>query len=406
MKYFLSLLIIFVLLLNPVCSAEKPTVIISKYQITPSILTPGEIGSITVTLTNTASQATKTASVTSEGKSPSTETVTLPVNAFIQSAILKTKDFEILDGWYEDIGDIGPGQSTTLTFMIRAPDHEGVFFPEVWIRIQDGESVKYPIPVNVNTGYALSKKPNFQVIRTVPDQVIPGDSFNISLNLLNQGSARAHDITIQVVTPNSSISSLSPEQYYIPVLDPKEKKEINLSFTTDSDIQVGIQQFPVLITCFGADGEKFAQSALIGVLIQGKAEVGIAKILMEPSRVTAGDPFTLIIRVENTGTDSAKSIRASLNLPVEGGKETYIGTIDPNNDAPAIFNLKANDSGDFSYNLTVDYHDEWGSHTSVIPLQITIEQKGGIAGVVLPLLLLIIVCGGYLYWQRSQHGKQ
>jgi len=55
----------------------------------------------------------------------------------------------------------------------------------------------------------------------------------------------------------------------------------------------------------------------------------------------------MILRIENTGTDDAKSVSASVDLPMDGNKETFIGKIEPDNDAPAVFYLRDRDSGNF-----------------------------------------------------------
>lgn len=391
---------LFLLLVSPGIQAE-PTVLVTDYSITPETFTPGDVGTITVTLTNTASQASKTSSSPGvPGLSTQSETVTIPVNAFIESAILKTKDFEILSGWYDRVGDIGPGQSTTLTFLVRAPVSGGVYFPEVWIRIRNGESVKYPIPVNVNSRYSIEKQPMIQIHRSVPDKVIPGSLFNISLDLVNQGLADVYDILVQIETPNQSLTSLTPEQFYFASLATGASEHLSLAFATDPDVPAGIRQFPVTVLYSGAGGNRLVQSTRIGVWVQGKATPGIAKVLMDPARVTAEDPFTLIIRVENTGTDDATSVKASVDLPLSGGKESFIGTIEPKNDAPAVFNLYAGSPGNYPYNLTLEFYDEWGHHTTSIPLVLSISKKGGINGLITPVFLILIAFTGYLIWRR------
>lgn len=398
------ILVIIPLLLTLAASGIQadPTVLITDYTISPETLTPGDIGTITITLANTVSQTSITSSTTPDvqGSITQSETVTVPVNAFIESAILKTKDFEILNGWYERVGDIGPGQSTTLTFLVRAPASGGVYFPEVWVRIRNGESVKYPIPVNVNSRYSLEKQPMIQINRSVPDKVIPGEPFNISLDLVNRGLADAYDILVQVDTPNQSLTSLTPEQFFFASLATEESKHLDLSFATDPDVQAGIRQFPVTILYSGAGGSRLVQSTRIGVWVQGVATPGIAKVLMDPARVYADDPFTLVIRVENSGTDDATSVKTSVDLPFSGGKESFIGTIEPKNDAPAVFNLYAGSPGDYPYYLTLEYYDEWGHHSRTIPLVLSVSQKGGVNGLIVPIFLVLIACAGYLIWRR------
>lgn len=379
--------------------SADPTVIVTGYKISPDVLLPGDIGTIEVTVANTAQQASKTASE-SYGKAPDTlSTVTVPVNAFIESGILKTKDFTIISGWYEDIGEIGPGQSTTLTFLVQAPVREGVYFPEIWIRVRGAENVKYPIPVNVNTRHTLIKQPSLRLSRGHIGDVIPGSSFEIPITLQNEGFSAAHDITIEIKTPDTSLSSLSPERQFIKELKPGDTRQVILSFLTDSDIPTGIQQIPVRLTYLNADGTSIEQTEQVGVLVKGTGEVGIAKQTLDPQQVYLGDLFSLVFRIENTGTDKAKSVSASLDLPFEGTKEAFVGTIGPDSDAPAVFTLKASESGDIPFNLTIRYKDDFGTHEEVIGLHIFVGEKNG-NGMYLLILVFILAGAGFLLWRR------
>lgn len=397
-----SILAIALVVLIPAISADNPTVMVTGYQISPDVVSPSEPVSITVTLTNTADQASRTATSTTGALSSGSisESSTTPLNAYIESATLKTKDFQVLNGWYEEIGEIGPRQSVNLTFFLTAPQATGVYFPEAWIRIRDSGSVKYPIPVNVNSPFALSKQPSFRVDRTVPEQIIPGTSFNLTVDLTNEGRSKAHDITVRVETPEHSITSLSPELYYIKDIDQDETYHLNLSFATDKDIPVGILQFPLSITYLTTDNTRSEQRSQIGIRVQGKGEIGISKYQISPQQIQTGDTFSLILRIENTGTDDAKSVRASLDIPFEGIKEAFVGTIEPGNDAPAVFNLKATRGGEISYTMNITYLDDYGKHSISEPLSLSVQEKGGISLLILVLAILgsgVIV---YLYKRR------
>lgn len=401
-RYLLILLVLILFFIDPL-SADNPTVMVTGYSIAPDVVMPGDTATITVSLANTANQASKTASssIGTGSQASQSDSVTVPVNAFIESATLKTSDFQIINGWYESIGEIGPGQSANLTFFVKAPAASGLYFPEIWIRIRNSESVKYPVPVNVNSPYALLKQPSLKVTRSVPEQVSPGSLFDLGVEIENEGQSAAHDLIVTVNTQDHSISSLSSEQFFIRALSPGEKRNLNLSFETDKNIPLGISQFPVTINYLSADGTKRSQTAQIGVRIQGKGELGISKYQITPQQPGVGDVISLIVRIENTGTDDAKSVRASVNIPFSGMKDAFIGTIEPNNDAPAVFNLKATKSGDIPYTLKVTFHDDYGDHEISQPLSLSVDEKNGSWVYLIILLLILSGAGLYLYKRRS-----
>ncbi|MDD1688232.1 MAG: S-layer protein, partial [Methanoregula sp.] len=108
--------------------------------------------------------------------------------------------------------------------------------------------------------------------------------------------------------------------------------------------------------------------------------------------------------LENTGTDNANSVKASIDLPMSGGKEAYVGKIEPDNDAPAVFSLQAGDPGNYAYNLTVEYQDDYGMHTKTERLTMTV-LNGDSSGLILLILLLVIGAGaGYWYFVLRKKG--
>lgn len=399
---FFSMVLIVFMMPSVYGLSTEPTVIITGYKISPDVILPNEVGTIEVTIANTAMQASKTAteSVGSD-EDPFAQSITVPVNAFIESATLKTTDFTVLSGWYQDIGEIGPGQSTTLTFLVQAPGREGLFFPEVWIRVRGAESVKYPIPVNVNTRYTLIKQPSIRLSRSIPGNITPGSFFDVTLELQNEGLASAHDIIVEIITPNTSLSSQSPERQFIRELKSGDIKTVTLSFQSDNDIPIGIRQIPVRISYLNADGTRLIQNEQVGILIQGMGELGIAKQILDPEQVYLGDMFSLVCRIENTGTDKAKSVRATLDIPFDGTKEAFVGTIGPDNDAPAVFTLKATQAGDIPFHLTIRYKDDFGLHEEVIPLHVFVGEQNG-SGMIIILVLVLLAGTGFLYWRRQR----
>jgi hypothetical protein len=89
---------------------------------------------------------------------------------------------------------------------------------------------------------------------------------------------------------------------------------------------------------------------------------------------------------------------------MSGGKEAYVGKIEPNNDAPAVFSLQAGDPGNYAYNLTVEYQDDYGMHTKTERLTMTVLD-GDSSGLILLILLLVIGAGaGYWYFVLRKKG--
>ena len=401
--YLVSALIL-ILLLAPAATAA-PSVIVSNFTVTPAVLMPGDEGTITVVLTSTALPAAgsplniRLDPGTGE-MNTSTET---EENAYIENVLLHSTDVEVMSGSFQDIGEIGPGQSFPVTFRIRAPGEEGIYFPEVWVSVRDGENVRYPVPVNVGTAYAIAKRPALRVERTVPASVDPGDPFNVTLTIHNDGQATASDVAVGVNATSGGIAPRNAENYYIPELEAGGDAVLNLTFETDTSAPLGLTPILVTVDYRGADLAPSRQVATIGIPVVGKAEMGVASIRTEPARITAGETVDLTIRLENTGTADAESVRATIEgLALPGSKEAFLGTIEPGNDGPAIFSLVADEAGEFGYTLVVRYTDDYGEHTVRQALQVVVTGQNPVPMIAVAAAALIVAAAAAIYWYRRR----
>lgn len=406
---YLLALVVLAIFVPALAAADAPTVIISDYTVTPDVLQPGDIGTITVTLTNTATAASRTETIVGTGAGGAQETTTTntQINAFVEDVTLQGNGIEVLTGSFGRVGEIGPGQSVPLTFSFRAPAGEGLYFPEVWVRVSGATAVKYPIPVNVNSQYALIKKPAIRVERSVPESVVPGDRFNLTLGLFNDGEATAYDITATVNASTQSITAATPQTHYFQELAPGEQEELTMQFLTDTGTPIGLQPILITVTYLNADGSVFREASTAGVPIQGRADLGIASLSTDPTLIAEGDQISLIIRIENSGTGDANSVRATIDgLPLPGGKEAFMGTIEPDNDAPAVFTLTADEAGTFDYTLTITYTDDFGTHMVEETLQMTVAESNNTVLVIAVLAVLIVAAAVAIWWWRRQQEEE
>ncbi|NLN44353.1 MAG: hypothetical protein GX152_09405, partial [Methanosarcina sp.] len=133
---------------------SKGTVELKEFISDPKVFMPGDRGTVTVTLTNTATTPT----VTIDGTDYDT-------NARIQAAVLRpTSDgIIVLDAPYADMGLLGPGDSIKLTFNVKVAEDapEGTHNFELAI---EGNSFDYnckksiPLKVDASNIRLISSK--------------------------------------------------------------------------------------------------------------------------------------------------------------------------------------------------------------------------------------------------------
>lgn len=369
----------------PLAIAQSPALTITDYTIQPEILTPGELGTVTVTVKNTAANA----------------------SADITDIYLFAPQFEHEHKSFEHVGILGGGSSTLITFAFTAPKKEGIYFPEIHIvYYPEGslgrKSLRYPFPVRVNERTSL-KEASIEVEKNIPEEISPGDDFSLSLKLTNRGETAAHDIFVEIGEVQS-IYSNEPHNYYIEHLDPGKTREIQLRFKSSKETPTGTIVIPIAITYEGLGSEVKKQSESAGIEVVGAAELSISNIKTEPLNIKEGEYFTLLIRIENTGDEDAKSVKVNVITLFEGTKAAFLGKIEPDDDAPAIFSLRANKAGELTNRVVISYNDDFGEHLLTEEITLTVSPKDNeyVVGIALIITLITLVLCGYYLFRRKR----
>ncbi|MBR1368995.1 hypothetical protein RJ53_05550 [Methanocalculus chunghsingensis] len=397
------LMIIFCTLFIGGVGATGPAVIVTDHTVTPAILMPGEEGLIRVTLMNTATTSQKTDATILTAVQTVTSSESTDVPLIIESVFLDGRgDITVLDGNAAFTGVIGPGQSIDLTFLVKAPEKEGVYFPRLRVRVRGGESTIYPIPVNVNMPISHIKIPDIQVSQPDLPFVQPGETFETKITIENIGQSPAHDIIISIGNGETMIAPIGARASSSSILSPGNDLIIPLIFRVSREIEPGIYSLPVIIRYHRADGTLLQETASYSVDVRGSSAVAISSVRTEPISFTSGEQFDLIIRLENTGTGKATSVSADIDIPMSGSREAFIGTIRPGNDAPAVFRLTAGESGDIPYTLTVRFSDDYGEHESREELIQVVQSKGFALPIAAAILILIIIAASGYYLLRKR----
>lgn len=387
--------VIMILSLAGTCSAGlyEPTVTLSDSEVVPSVLMPGDIGMITVTLTNTASSSTTTTS-------DSLVTTQTEINPTITGVFLDGgKDLKVIGGNSEFRGDLGPQQSVSITFAVEAPETKGIYYAILRVSVKGSENLMYPIPVNVDMPVSSLRKPMLILGQSGDTSLEPGEGADITVTVYNSGKSTAEDIFIRVAEDNPSLAAAKSQAFHIAELTSGESESFNISFISDSDMEPGVHEIPLETSYSIVDGSTMSQVDAITLDVKGRAELSIASLKTDPVRISGNQPLDLTIRIENTGTGDAKSTVARIDLPFEGTKDAYIGKIKPGNDAPAVFTLDTGSPGSYDYSLVVSYEDDTGTHESVYPLTLSVRGNDDATGLVIGIIVLIAAgAGGYYYF--------
>jgi hypothetical protein len=196
---------------------SKGTVELAEIVTSPEVFMPGDEGTVTVTLKNTATDPT----VTIGGEDFDT-------NARIQAAVLRPLSDGITVQYapYYEMGLLGPGESIELTFNIEVEDNakEGVHNLELEI---EGNSYDYNsrknIPLKVDSS-------NIKVITSKPLELIDGKA-TVEFDVANTHPNELNSVSIR---PEAKGVKFYPAEYFIGPMDPDELFTIKFDAIRDN----------------------------------------------------------------------------------------------------------------------------------------------------------------------------
>lgn len=199
---------------------SKGTVELAEIVSSPEVFMPGDRGTITVTLKNTAT----TPIVTISGKDYDT-------NARIQAAVLRPLSDEVivLDSPYGDMGLLGPGDSIKLTFnvMVSEEANDGTNNLELAI---EGNSFDYNsrknIPLEVDSS-------NVKVIPSKPLTLVNGEA-TVEFDVANTHPNSFNSVSIR---PEAEDVKFYPVEYFIGPMDPDELFTIKFDAVADPSLE-------------------------------------------------------------------------------------------------------------------------------------------------------------------------
>ncbi|MDD1664822.1 MAG: S-layer protein [Methanomicrobiales archaeon] len=401
-----AILLLLVLVSLTPAHAVSPMVIVSSSNVNPRVLMPGDQGLITVTLTNTATGATLTETSTYGSLGTTVSSVT-DVSAMVDNVFLNGKgDIQVLAGNAQFSGPLGPGQSVNLTFLIQAPGKSGVFFPVLHVSVENADPLFYPIPVFVNLDVGTQKRPALVLSQERPGYLPPGETGEMALTIRNDGESAASDITLRVERDGGGIAPTGGGAIHFSRLGVGENVTFPLHLLAGTQAAPGIHDVAVGIGYTMLDGSRRTEQAMVTVDVRGKADLAVSSLKTTPAAIGKGDHVELVVRVENAGTGSAKSTSASLEIPLPGSTKVFIGTIKPGNDAPAVFNLEADRSGEIPGILNITYRDDFGTRSLEEPVTLRVGESDAAAIALVAVLVLAAAGLGawYLISRRRNRG--
>jgi len=226
--------------------------------------------------------------------------------------------------------------------------------------------------------------------------LVPGEEFYLRTAVKNAGNGNAKNVRVMLdLNSSSPMIPLQDNVFFLENLSAGSSE--NLSFRLLLGNNAGVQPYriPLRITASNeAETLQINKSQEIGVNVLNQAKINIASLKFDPEMPERGQKVSMILRLENVGEGEARFVKARLEgLDGSGGTSAFLGRLDKDDDAPAVFTFIPEKSGEQEVTLLVEYEDDFGDHrlSEDLTFNVTRTRSSIIPFALAAVLILAIV---------------
>jgi len=238
-----------------------------------------------------------------------------------------------------------------------------------------------------------------------PGSISPKDVFDLMFSVSNEGTGMAREVQVTADTSNLPFVSLDADTKVIRRLDPGENIQLNYTIQVKDKTEISSYPIPIKMDYKDENGKNISSKSYAGIRVLGKAELAISDIKFEPLNPVIGDLVTVNMRIENSGTGEAKSVKVKLDTPSEGTRTAFLGKIKPDDDAPGIFTFYAAKDGNIPISASIDYEDDLGMRTVTESLDLQVYKQNE-NSMMAPIVVAVPIIGSIAYYLSRRKKNQ
>ncbi len=236
-----------------------------------------------------------------------------------------------------------------------------------------------------------------------PERISPKDKFDITFSVSNDGTGTAREVQVIADTSGLPFVSADADTKIIKRLNPGESIQLSYASQVKDKTEISSYSIPIKMDYKDENGKNISSKSFAGIRVLGNAELAISDLKIEPQNPVEGDLVTVNMRIENSGSGEAKSVKVNLDAPFKGTRTAFLGKIKPDDDAPGVFTFYAEKGGEIPYSANIEFEDDLGVRTVTEPLNLYVRtpNKNGMAAPVIVTLPLIAVGVYYLHRRKK-----
>jgi len=293
-----------------------------------------------------------------------------------------------------------------LNFYLRVdPEAEsGIYQIEFTIKDKSGTSFSKRIPIRVegNPDLVLSSTEILPVNEgnSSSGAIVPGQEFYLRTTVKNAGNGNAKNVRVMLNLNNSSpLIPLEDNVRFFENLSAGSSENLSFKLLLGSNADVKPYRIPLRITASNnTETFKIDKVQEIGINVLNRAQIDISSLKFDPEIPVKGQQASLTLRLENVGEGEARSVKARLEgLEGSGSTGAFLGRLDKDDDAPAVFTFTPEKTGDQNVTLLVEYEDDFGEHQISEYLTFNVQrQEGSVLPIVLGAGLVLAAVSFYM----------
>lgn len=298
-----------------------------------------------------------------------------------------------------------------LNFYFRVdPEAEsGIYQLEFTIKDNSGTSFSRRIPIRVegNPDLVLTGTEIFPVNENnfSSGAIVPGQEFYLRTAVKNAGNGEAKNVRVMLNLNNSSpLIPLEDNVRFFENLSAGSSENLSFKLLLGSNADVQPYRIPLRITASNStDTFQIDKIQEIGINVLNRAKIDVSSLKFDPGMPVRGQQVSMTVRLENVGEGEARSVKARLEgLEGSGSTAAFLGRLDKDDDAPAVFTFTPEKAGEQEVTLLVEYEDDFGKHQLSEDLTFSVERQ---EGSIIPLVLGAVLILAAIVFYMKKKGK-
>jgi hypothetical protein len=229
-----------------------------------------------------------------------------------------------------------------------------------------GATVSSQQSVPIELGLSVARRPRLLIdsYATDPESVGPGDTFTLTLNILNVGSTPAYQVFVRLGESAASLGPLAPvgssNLRYMEDVEGNTVEPITFDMVVDGDAEAGPVTLDVALDYVDERGADYSETQTVSLLVATSPRLLIQFYNDLPDEILVGDSLDLPIEVINIGAQrlNVSTIEVTSDgLDIMVG-ETYVGPLDAGTSGVLEPTVTPTEDGVIEVAVNVSYLDD------------------------------------------------